>query len=123
MVRRCLLRYGVWLRRNYAFPIQVSVYLLPGASFTTSDGEQAEASFFAPDSPREEPFIRLATGDYAELQKKLGRDNALACYIGALSRQLIHYQVWLQTGNFATAAELRKGNLMLRRYNKDVAHP
>jgi hypothetical protein len=89
----------------------------------TSDGQEAEASFFAPNSPHEEPHIRMATGDYPELQRKLGRDNALASYIGSLSRQLIHYRSWVETGKLATSAQLRKGNTMLRGYNKDVARP
>src|SRR5260221_5916078 len=71
-----ILRFAKWLRRQCEFPSRVPVYLLPGPTFTI-DGEEAVASFFAPRNRKEEPYIRLATGDYPSLNAELGRDTAL----------------------------------------------
>src|SRR5689334_3679269 len=97
VVRRCLVRYAVWLRERYDFPILIPVYLQPGHTFMTYDGKVVVSSFFGPYSPSEEPFIRIATGDYPDLLKTRGRDNALASYIGCLSSQLVRYWHWVET--------------------------
>ena len=123
VVRRCLIRYGVWLRANYEFPVLVAVYLHPGPTFIASNGEVVVSSFFGPDDAREEPFIRISTGDYPDLQRERGRDNALASYVIELSRQLVCYRHWLATGDISPSNLHKRSLAMLRRYNQDVAHP
>src|SRR5262249_49884337 len=122
-VRRCLIRFARWLRNNYEFPRRVPVYLLPHESFTTCDGERVVSSFFAPFDRKEEPYIRIATGDYLSERKKRGRDDALASDIGSLCRQLIHYWQWLDTGKTSDVGIDAKVRSMLRQYSRTVNHP
>src|SRR2546421_6253232 len=69
-VRDALIRYARWLRSNYSFPVRVPVYLKPGEQFMTAEGEIAVSSFFAPFDRGEEPYIRIATGDFSSLTKE-----------------------------------------------------
>jgi len=122
-VRIALIRYAAWLRKNYSFPVRLPVYLLAGERFDTIDRESVVSSFFAPFDRTEEPYIRIATGDFPSLKRNEGRDNALSAYIASLSHELIYYWQWLDTGAISEKGVARRAVEMLREYEKVVAHP
>ena len=80
-VRAALVRYARWLRLQFDFPIFVPVYLLSSATVRTMHGVECSASIFLPWKRDEEPYIRIATGDYPQLRRERGRDN---CRIASL---------------------------------------
>src|SRR5690242_13116859 len=122
-VRDALIRYARWLRQNYDFPIRVPAYLLPHRALRPKSGGHAQAIFFAPFDRTQEPYIRIATGDYPEWKRKLGRDNALASWIVSLSHEVVHYRQWVETGETFERGVAAKANRMLDRYAKTVDHP
>lgn len=89
----------------------------------TRAGLHGSASFFGPYNRAQEPYIRIATGDYLRLRKARGRDNALAAYICSLSHEVIHYQQWLAGVAFDERAASRGASRWLRRYSATVEHP
>ncbi len=123
LLRGAALRYATWLRAHYEFPMRVPIYLLPGKTVRTMHGERCSASFFAPWSPKDEPHIRIATGDYPELLRELGRDNALAAVLCSISHEIVHYQQWVATGEIWEKGVDRKAARMVERYAREVAHP
>lgn len=122
-VKDALIRYAKWLRREYEFPIRVPVYLFPGETIVTQDGDHVAASFFTPYDREEEPFIRIATGDFPELKQTQGRDNALAAFISSLSHEIVHYFQWIETGEVSERGVAKKAESMLRRYARAVDRP
>jgi hypothetical protein len=124
-VREALNRYARWLRKSYAFPIRVPVYLFPSRTIVMQDGSSVVASFFAPLDRNVEPLIRMSTGDYPELKRSRGRDDALAAVIESLSHEVVHYFQWIEGG--ASAVSERgvkvKARSMLRRYAAEVKRP
>ena len=122
-MRRALVRYLKWLRERYEFPMRVPVYLSPKRRIITVHGEEASASFFAPWDRREEPYIRLATGDYRELSRELGRDDALAEFVCSLSHEVLHYQQWIAGEPLTERGIPRRAVRMLRAYAATRAHP
>lgn len=123
MVRRSILRFAVWLRANFEFPVRVPVYLSPHDHLITLEGETATATFFAPWKPDVEPYIRIATGDYAKVSAERGRDNALAGYLASLAHEVIHYQQWVESGEVSERGVAVKASGMVDRYAKTVSHP
>jgi hypothetical protein len=123
VVRRALVRYARWLRVEYEFPIRVPVYLFPSEYIITREGQQVTASFFAPFSRSVEPYVRIATGDYAELSKQRGRDSAIAAYMLSLNHELTHYWQWIETGKTWEKGVVRRASAMLRRYEASTRHP
>jgi hypothetical protein len=122
-VRRALNQYARWLRKSYAFPIRVPVYLFPSRTIITQDGIHVAASFFAPFERDVEPLIRVATGDYPEIKRLRGRNDALAAYIISLSHEVVHYYQWLEGGNVSERGVNAKAQSMLRRYAAEVKRP
>ena len=122
-VRRALIRFAQWLRKQYEFPIRVPVYLLPGETFVTVEGKRCVASFFAPWDRSEEPYIRIATGDYLQLKRERGRDDALAANIESMARQVVRYQHWVRTGELLQRSPSTKAVRILRRYSAAVERP
>jgi hypothetical protein len=122
-VRAALIRYAKWLRQNYEFPIRVPAYLLPSEFVTTMHSNRSSASFFAPWDRTVEPYIRVATGDYPQLFKSEGRDNALAAFLHSLSHEVIHYRQWVETGEVWEEGVVRMARSMVDRYALTVDHP
>jgi hypothetical protein len=122
-VRAALIRYARWLRTIYDFPIRLPVYLLPGETFVTREGERVTASFFAPDRRDVEPYARIATGDYPKVKRQRGRDDALAAFICSLSHEVLHYRQWMATERTSESGIVREARRLLRQYSSTVRRP
>jgi hypothetical protein len=122
-VRAALIRFARWSRREYDFPIRVPVYLFPSEQIVTMHGHRVSASFFAPFDRRDEPFIRIATGDYLQLRTELGRDNALGGFLQSLAHELVHYQQWVATREISERGVIREARRIVERYALTTDHP
>ncbi|GAB6255789.1 hypothetical protein [Peribacillus frigoritolerans] len=99
-VRRACLEFAKWLRIEFEFPIRVVVYLKKDYQIKSRfDKELVSGTFFGPFDKSEEPYIRIATGDYLELLAENGRDNALAAILGTIAHELGHYYQWIDDLN------------------------
>lgn len=91
------------------------------------DGDKVYGTFFEPDDFLVEPYIRIATGDYQEMQRKYGKDNALASILQTIAHELTHYFQWInQIENTSVGAErqaTRYSRLILDEYAKTREHP
>jgi hypothetical protein len=122
-VRAAFVRFARWLRHEYEFPVRVPVYLFPGEHIVTVNGDRVSASFFAPDDRNEEPYIRIATGDFGELRKERGRDNALAAFLHSFAHELVHYQQWLAAGELSERGVVRRARRIVERYALSTDRP
>jgi hypothetical protein len=122
-VSAALRRFAKWLRQEYDFPIRVPVYLDSHRRHVTIEGEEVTASFFAPDDPNVEPYIRIATGDYEDLVAEWGKNDALASYICSLAHEIIHYHQWLSDGSTSEEGIEEEAEAIMRRYANAVDVP
>ena len=122
-VRKSVLRFLRWLRCEMSFPIRVPVYLSPKDRIVLKSRKKVPATFFAPDDRNEEPFIRIATGDYDHLKGKRGRDNALAAILCSVAHEIAHYQQWCANKPFREREAETRAIEILDAYAEVVAHP
>jgi len=122
-VRAALIRYASWLRAEIEFPVRVPVYLLPGDQVRTADGRLVSASIFLPWDRQLEPYIRIATGDFATLRRAYGRDGALAAYLCSLSHEVVHYRQWVETGAAWERGVAVKARRLVDAYARTVDRP
>ena len=94
-VKRACLKFGNWLRKEYFFPIRVPVYVKGKKYIKSMDGEMVYGTFFQPYNKIREPYIRVATGNYADNLIKSGRDDALAFILETIAHELTHYFQWI----------------------------
>lgn len=87
--------YAKWLRKEYDFPIRVIVYIKARKTIRISNSEEVSALFFAPFCKEEEPYIRIATGNYEELVEEFGEEGAVFSTLNSLSHELQHYYQWI----------------------------
>lgn len=80
-----------WLRTEYEFPIRVRIYIKKDLLVKATDGDMCPDFFFWPADRYDEPYIKLATGDYNELLEELGRDDAIGTILIALLHEITHY--------------------------------
>ncbi len=123
-VRGAYIRFAVWLREHYPFPIRLPVYLGRGRRHTlVTTGESAHASFFAPWSLDVEPYIRISTGDYPDDEASEGRDDALAGYLVSLAHEIVHYQQWIRGEEPSEVGVDEEAEAMVDRYAMTVDRP
>ena len=94
-VRQACKDFCKWLRSNYNFPIRVPIYLKASYKIKAMDGEPVSATFFEPYDPLTEPYIRIAAGDYDEMKREYGKENALASILLSVAHELTHYFQWI----------------------------
>ena len=111
------------MRKSYEFPIRVPAYLSPHDKIRTANGDLVSASFFAPWDRTEEPYIRIATGDFPELRRELGRDDALASIINSFAHEVVHYHQWVESGETWERGVGVRATAILRRYSSEVDRP
>ena len=107
-VRRALMQFVRWLQTQYAFTVRVPVYVRAAERLLCRDGDLACGTFLGPSDPEQEPYIRLAVGDYPQLLAAWGQDSALASILRSLAHELTHYFQWVRDPvGYQTADESR----------------
>jgi hypothetical protein len=69
--------------------------VVTAASFISAlDCERVSATFFGPYDKNEIPFIKVSTGDFFELIRDCGKDNAIYNTLHSVMHELQHYYQW-----------------------------
>jgi hypothetical protein len=123
VVRGAAIRFAAWLRGYYEFPVRLPIYLSPRPLLISLNGEECSATFFAPWEPTVEPYIRVATGDYLDLRKARGRDDALSCYLCSIAHEIVHYQQWIDTGEIWERGVVSRADRIVDAYATHVPRP
>jgi len=100
-VRNAIKRMVSWLRKRYEFPMRIHVYIKGSSLIRARDGDMVYDLFFWPNCRDVEPHIKIATGDYYNLTKEIGKDDAIATILLALLIELTHYFQWLNGKEFS----------------------
>ena len=103
--------------------MRVVIYLKKDERIKNMNGELVTATFFAPFDKANEPYIRIATGDYDRLLKECGKDNALAAYLRSIAHEIIHYKQWIRDYPLDESKANRESKDLIRRYAKTRLHP
>lgn len=126
-VKRAFMQFANWLRTQYSFPLRVVVYVKGAEMIRARDGENVVGTFFEPFSYADEPYIRVATGDYIELAEQSGKDNALASILWSLAHELTHYYQWINNVKLTDVGKERQAsklaNQIIDEYSLTREHP
>ena len=126
-VKRAIKECIDWLRSEYVFPKRIRLYVKANRRIKAQNGEMVCGTFFRPADRNQEPYIRIATGDYSELLEKRGKDNALAAMLYTLIHELTHYFQWLNDLDLTLIGEERQATNYSRSimydYSKTRDHP
>jgi hypothetical protein len=123
-VKRACIEFAKWLRKEFEFPIRVPVYLKKDKLIKNKiSKEMVTATFFAPFDKNAEPYIRVATGDYEDMLKQTGKDEALANILSSICHELGHYYQWIDGLEFDEEEAENNSDYMLSLYSKTRDHP
>lgn len=127
-VRRACKEFAVFLRKAYFFPLRVTVYVKKAVRLTAMDGEKVTGTFWSTeDDYTVEPYIRIAAGDYDDLCRKWGKDNALAATLSTIAHELTHYFQWINSLQLTPIGEERQATryagYILDEYAETREHP
>ena len=126
-VKRAINDFVCWLRTEYVFPMRVIMYIKAARRIKAIDGDMVCGTCFRPTDRNNEPYIRISTGDYPELLKKRGKDNALASILYTISHELTHYFQWLNDLELTLVGEERQAtnysSKIISNYAETRDHP
>lgn len=126
-VKRACTEFAIWLRSQYYFPLRMPVYVKNKKTVLTKDGENVVGLFFEPFSYKDEPYIKIAVGDYETLEVKWGKDNALASILLTLAHEITHYYQWLNNIQITSSSRERQANrcakYIIDEYSLTREHP
>ena len=126
-VKRAIKECACWLRSKHRFPKRVCIYVKSERRIIATNGEKVCGTFWRPADRDKEPYIRLATGDYSELLKQIGKDNALASILISMLHELTHYFQWLNDVELTLIGEERQATNYSRKliaeYAETREHP
>ena len=111
--------FAAWLRNEYIFPVRVPIYFKNYVKLRCIDGATASAAFFRPDSYFDEPYIRIAVGDYRELCEDWGEIEALFAVLRDIAHELTHYFQWINRLELTAVGEERQATNYSRRIVND----
>lgn len=95
-VHRACKEFAKFLRKEYFFPIRVTVYVKETERIKAMDGDIVCGTFWRVDDDYTiEPYARIATGDYLKLCHKWNKDGALAEILMSMAHELTHYFQWI----------------------------
>ncbi|WP_163655428.1 hypothetical protein [Listeria sp. PSOL-1] len=99
-LKQAFVDYAKWLRHHYEFPQRVVVYIKSSTYIKIDqDGYETSGSFFAPFDKQQEPYIKIATGDFLIMKVKEGVFQTLFSMLNTLSHEIQHYYQWLDDEN------------------------
>lgn len=114
-VRRSCLEFGKWLRKEYRFPVRVPVYVRNVERLKCRDGDWAYGTFFWTNSFSQEPYIRIAAGDYLKLLQDWGRECALTAILKTITHEITHYYQWLNRVSLTDVSREKQASAYSRR--------
>ncbi len=126
-VRRACKEFCHWLRSEYYFPIRVPIYLKASKKIRACDGDAVYGTFFEPYNRDVEPYIRIATGDYQTLLKRMTKDSALATILSTIAHELTHYFQWINDIKLTEIGQERQATnyteFIMDEYKETRDHP
>jgi hypothetical protein len=117
-VREAILKFAIWLREQIRFPIRVPVYVKKTERIKNMYGEIVVATFFAPYDKTVEPYARISTGDYNELNERNGKYEALGAILHSMAHELAHYEQWVKDRPLSERTTTRRARQLLDRYTQ-----
>ena len=109
-VKRAIKEFVAWLRSEYVFPKRIRMYVKAAERIKAMDGDMVYGTLFQPFDRNEEPYAKIATGDYLDLVQEDGVDNALAKILGTIAHELTHFFQWLNDIKLTEIGEERQAN-------------
>ncbi|MFJ3330680.1 hypothetical protein [Enterococcus sp. NPDC086594] len=101
LIAKKIINYIEWLSKNYEFPLQVDINIT-GAKFVYNSitVEKVIGTFYAPFDKAERSRIKISTGDFAQLMKLHGKDDAIFYILETISHEIQHYYQWVDDLDF-----------------------
>ena len=126
-LKESIKRFILWIRRNYYFPFRVVIYIKSSEIITAKDGDLVSGTCFLPYNRFEEPYIRVATGEYSKDLAIYGRDNSIAGVLGTIAHELTHYYQWInnlkKTDRGMEQQAYIYSKKIIRKYAETTEHP
>ena len=95
-LKRKIMAFCRWMRRNYVFPIKLKIFISDAPYIVNSiTGEKVSASIFLP-YDKSSPLARVSTGDYRKDIEEIDQFSADCNVLASIAHEVTHYYQWLR---------------------------
>ena len=113
--RKYFMDFSKWIRREFAFPIRINVYVKGDYKIKAKDGDMVCGLFRYPTGDKY-PYILLAVGDYKELVESRGEEQAMWSILWSFAHELTHYYQYINDVQLSSKGE----EIQATRYSKQI---
>lgn len=105
--------FGKWLRREFVFPIRITIYVKDKYRIKAKDGDLVVGTFWRPEGFEKDnmPYARIAVGDYLELVNQKGEEEAMWAILGSIAHELTHYFQYINNVKLTPIGEERQATV------------
>ncbi|SFS64009.1 HEAT repeat domain-containing protein [Marininema halotolerans] len=114
--------FAKWIRKKRSFPIRVVVYLYKEDWIINRSGEEVAGLFFAPYDKNEEPYIKVATGDFNSIDSDCEEGMGIYAYLQVFAHEVVHYEQWLHDHPFDEEEADSKSEKMVDEFIDDMCN-
>ncbi len=114
-VRAFCTHFAKWLRHEFLFPVRLTVYIKNDYRIRAKDGDLVVGTCWKPLKFSCYPYIKLATGDYAELTAERGKEQAMWSILITFVHELTHYYQYLNNLELTPKGEERQASIYVKK--------
>ncbi len=100
--------FAEWLRRNYAFPVRINIYILNCEKIRLRNGQMAYGSFRW--YPKKTPVIKIPSAVEKRLLNEYTIEEIYEQILSSLVHELTHYYQWVLGLKQSNAVSERQAN-------------
>lgn len=104
-LREAYLRFAAWLRTVYEFPIRVPIYIKNCDFIVAVDKDLVAGTFFGPYDKSQEPYIKIAAGEFRKERKRREHRELAYDFCAVLAHELTHYFQWINNQSLTERGE------------------
>lgn len=121
VLRQACKDFAAWLRKEFFFPVRIPIYLKNKKKLKCLDGDYAFGTFFEPYHYTDEPYIRVAVGDFSELCSQWGENDAIFAVFKTITHELTHYFQWINGLKLTPIGKERQATMYAQSIINDYA--
>lgn len=101
LIAKKITNYIDWLSKNYDFPLPLDINITEAKFvYNSITVEKVFGTFYAPFDKEERSRIKISTGDFAQLMKLHGKEDAIFYILETISHEVQHYYQWVDDLDF-----------------------
>ena len=110
--------FAKWLKINMTFIVEIKVYISEDYKVITKKHIRACGIFGTASQENKYSYIKLATGDFKQMEEKDGEYSAIMTIIDTFAHEIIHYKQWIENTPYKEKEADKEGRKLVEAFSE-----